>query len=312
MQLVAPDRLHERGHELGAPRELHVDACPGLLGLVAPGYETVVGDREPHRHDHHETAHDPRAHEHPALRPRDLFRPEDTEHAVNVTVLGVDACTRGWVGVVLRPDGSTAAVLDRTLPRLARQLAGSPDAPELVAVDIPIGLPRCGHRPADVAARGVLGPRRSSVFHTPVRESLLAPTHAEATAASVRLTGRGISRQAYALRKSIFDAEAFLDVATCPVVEAHPEVSFTVLLGHPPQASKKSWAGVHERLAALRHGGVRLDDLGAVGQQAGPDDVLDAAVVAWSARRVLAGAARSFPESAPRDPDTGRLVAIWA
>lgn len=229
-----------------------------------------------------------------------------------MTVLGVDACTRGWVGVILRTDGSTAAVLDRTLPRLAGQLAGTPDDPELVAVDIPIGLPRDGHRPADIAARQVLGPRRSSVFHTPVREALLAPTHAEATAASVRLTGKGISRQAYALRGSIFDAEAFLDVATCPVVEAHPEVSFAVLLGRPAPASKKSWAGVHQRLAALGHAGVRLDDLGAVGAQAGADDVLDAAAVAWSARRVLAGAARSFPVTPPRDPDTGRPVAIWA
>lgn len=229
-----------------------------------------------------------------------------------MTVLGVDACRKGWVGVVLRPDGSTTAVLDRTLERLARQLAGTADEAELVAVDIPIGLPLHGHRPADVAARAVLGPRRSSVFFTPVRAALRAPTHAAATAASVRLTGKGISRQAYALREAIFDAEAFLDVAGCPVVEAHPEVSFTMLLGHPGSASKKSWAGLHQRLAALENAGVRLGDLGAVGAQAGADDVLDAAAVAWSAQRVLAGTARSFPPDAPHDPATGRPVVIWA
>ena len=50
------------------------------------------------------------------------------------------------------------------------------------------------------------------------------------------------------------------------------------------------------------------DDLGPAGL-AGADDVLDAAAGAWTARRVAAGTARSFPTDLdPAHP----LQAIWA
>jgi predicted RNase H-like nuclease len=96
------------------------------------------------------------------------------------------------------------------------------------------------------------------------------------------------------------------------VYEVHPELSLAVLLGAPAAAPKKSWAGMAERRRALNDAGLNLDDVrGEAATRAGVDDMLDAAVAAWSARRVLDGCAVIFPESAPMGPG-GRPVAIWA
>jgi predicted RNase H-like nuclease len=50
----------------------------------------------------------------------------------------------------------------------------------LITIDIPIGLPDTGSRAADHAARVAVGPRWQSVFLTPIRAALEAPTYAEA------------------------------------------------------------------------------------------------------------------------------------
>ena len=106
---------------------------------------------------------------------------------------------------------------------------------------------------------------------------LAAPDHATATTLSVELTGSGVSQQSFALRKKIFEVEAWLPEASCPVFEVHPEVSFAVLIGTPASASKKSWQGMVERRAALEAAGIRLGEVpDDVGQRAAVDDVLDA------------------------------------
>ena len=60
----------------------------------------------------------------------------------------------------------------------------------------------------------------------------------------------------------------------------------------------------------LTGAGIRLpDDLGDAGAVA-PDDVLDAAVAAWSALRIARSEAKTFP-SEPEIDERGRAVAIW-
>ncbi len=51
---------------------------------------------------------------------------------------GVDGCRAGWVVVFLRPDGDEVRV--RTIQRFADVLSAV-EAPAVVAIDIPIGLP---------------------------------------------------------------------------------------------------------------------------------------------------------------------------
>ena len=222
--------------------------------------------------------------------------------------VGIDACRGGWVAVTLASDGSTRALRAATRAEVGECL---PDAGGL-AVDMPIGLPVAGVRAADLAARKVLGPRWASVFLTPVRQALVATSHAEATAVSRDLAGRGVSQQAYALAPKMLEVERWLPTVGRPVWEVHPEVSFTVMAGRPAGAGKKTWAGMRERLAALRRGGVRLSDLGEAGTRVAVDDVLDAAAAAWSAARLLRGEAVSFPDPPEVDARTRRQVAIWA
>lgn len=223
-------------------------------------------------------------------------------------VAGVDACPGGWVVIVTDAGRLTEAVFLEVLadlPGVVPDLRG-------VGIDIPIGLPSEEPRDADLEARAFVGLRRNSVFVTPVREVLLCRTHAEATRTSVDLTGRGVTQQAWRLGPKILEAEEWVDDVEFPVWEVHPEVSFAVLLGHPATSSKKKWAGMRERIQALGNAGIDLGDVGDAGKHAQVDDILDAAVAAWSAGRLVRNAGRSFPSPPPRDPATQREVAIWA
>ena len=225
-------------------------------------------------------------------------------------VVGVDGCKTGWIAVAL-PDGKDPQA--HHLPTIHALELLAPGA-EAVAIDIPIGLPTGRPRSADLLARKLLGARRSSVFLAPVRDAIEARTHALATQAAVARTGVGISRQAYALGRKILEVERWLPSAPCPVYEVHPEVSFALLLGAPARASKKTWAGMVERRSALEAAGIHLDRISegsGAAARASVDDMLDAAVAAWSAARIARGAARSFPDP-PEVDAAGNAVAIWA
>jgi predicted RNase H-like nuclease len=223
-------------------------------------------------------------------------------------VLGLDGCKTGWVAVALCGGKDPEAHYLPTIDALA-SLSATADA---VAIDIPIGLPTNGPREADLAARKLLGVRRNSVFLTPAREALEADTHARATQVAMARRGTGISQQAYALRNKILEVERWLPQSPSPVYEVHPEVSFAVLLGRPARAGKKTWAGMVERRNALEAAGITLDDIdGEATVRAAVDDMLDAAVAAWTAGRIASGTARSFPDP-PELDSSGRQVAIFA
>jgi predicted RNase H-like nuclease len=91
--------------------------------------------------------------------------------------------------------------------------------------------------------------------------------------------------------------------------EAHPEVSFRTMAGEPLAHAKKTWAGQARRRELLAKQGIVLpDSLGPAGQ-APPDDVLDAAAVAWTAHRMATGTAGSYPD--PPEIQDGARIAIW-
>ncbi len=224
-------------------------------------------------------------------------------------VLGVDACPAGWVGVALTGRCVRAVVHAQIGGLVAMAAADGP--PGTIAIDIPIGLADCSPRQADLLARTAAGRRWASVFVTPVRAALQADTYAEALAVSRALTGRGISSQAFRLRDKILQVDSWRERAPCPVVEAHPELSFAAMAGAPLSDSKSTWAGVVRRRQLLAAHGIELaGDLGLSGLRVGVDDVLDAAAVAWTATRVAAGTARRLPALAERFSD-GVDCAIW-
>ncbi len=226
-------------------------------------------------------------------------------------VVGVDGCPGGWVAI----EWDTA---ERTLtPRVYASIAALLDAHadvEAIGIDIPIGLAEGVPRGADVAARRVLGPRRSSVFPAPDPRLLGAATYAEAAALARSLSGKGITVQAF----GIFPKVAEVNRALIPdlqgrVFEVHPEVSFWALAGRPMAHAKKRPEGYEERRRLLS------DELGieiwsraearAVARPAGADDVLDAVVAAWSAHQSATGQAGQLPAH-PEVDDRGLRMEI--
>jgi predicted RNase H-like nuclease len=224
-------------------------------------------------------------------------------------VLGVDACPAGWVGVALA-GCCVRLVVHASIGGLVAMAAA--DGPlGAIAIDIPIGLADSSTRQADLLARAAAGPRWASVFVTPVRAALQADTYADALALSRELTGRGISSQAFRLRDKILQVDSWRERAPCPVVEAHPELSFAAMAGAPLSDAKSTWAGAVRRAELLAAHGIDLaGNLGLSGLRVGVDDVLDAAAVAWTATRVAAGTARRLPAEAERFSD-GVDCAIW-
>ena len=80
-------------------------------------------------------------------------------------------------------------------------------------------------------------------------------------------------------------------------MEVHPEVSLATLAGAPLTERKTSWAGAVHRRRLLAIAGIHLqDELGPAGSASVVDDILDAAIAAWTARRVARGRARSLPD----------------
>ena len=224
-------------------------------------------------------------------------------------VLGVDACKVGWVGVVVQ-DGVAAVHVAETVAALVADV--EVDGPcAVIGIDIPIGLPDTGRRRADLLAYQLVGPRRSSVFMTPVRAALEAGSHAAAVRVNRERAGEGVSAQVYGLRSKIFEVDGWVRHARRPVVEVHPEVSFARLAGGPLPDGKRTWAGAHHRRRLLAEAGIELaDEVGQAGRRAAVDDVLDAGAAAWSAARVAAGVATPLPDP-PVEHSDGWPAAIW-
>lgn len=226
-----------------------------------------------------------------------------TGPAHDVRVLGLDVAGRlGWVGVVVDGDGFVDAVVGSLVDVV--DLAGRVS---VVGVDIPIGGDPDAARRCDAEARRFVGPRGSSVFSAPPiadpGATYAATNDALATAGRPKL-----SRQAWALLPRMREAAAAAAVDD-RIIEVHPEVSFREMAVEALAWPKKSWNGqaLRRRLLA-EHGIVVPDELPAVGVVPA-DDLLDAAAVAWSARRIARGEASSLPD--PPERHAGRAVAIW-
>jgi predicted RNase H-like nuclease len=224
-------------------------------------------------------------------------------------VLGVDACKSGWIGIALS-EGKISAHCAAAIGDLVEE-ASNCGPLDVIAVDIPIGLPDTGRREADVRVRKAVGRLWASVFMTPVRPAMEAADYAAAAGLSRRLAGEGISRQAFALQPKVLQVDRWVRLAPHRVVEVHPEASFAQLAGSALQERKSTWAGAARRRQLLAGVGIDLpDDLGRAGETAAVDDVLDAAAAAWTALRVLRGQARPCPNP-PEQFSDGLASAIW-
>ena len=185
----------------------------------------------------------------------------------------------------------------RVVPTLAGVL-GDVRAGRLagVGIDMPIGLPAVpGPRACDVAARRVLGGRRSTVFPAPARCFLGRPWEEV----------RGLSKQAFHLLPKIAEVDALVDPSVQDrVFEVHPELAFARLTGAVLVDPKRTAAGRAARVAALGLPSVpRL-------RGAAVDDVLDALAVWHSTVAIVNGQANAVGDGA-RDERGLEMVIRW-
>lgn len=215
----------------------------------------------------------------------------------DLPVVGIDIGKKCWV----------AAGIDEKItwieefPSLGDLLDDIPDG-TVVGIDVPVQL-EDGWRECDAAAKRLLGTRHSTIFSVPPRAVFLEPeSAAEANELAKKLTGRGLSTQAFYLRRHVQEVLAQSDRAR--FFEIHPELSFAAMAGEPIAQPKTTWNGQMRRRRLLREQGLRIPDRLPRVSRSTPDDILDAVAVAWSARRI----ARGIAERIPAD---GAGAAIW-
>lgn len=234
---------------------------------------------------------------------------------------GVDGCRAGWA-VVLLDLQSRAAPVFKVVGDFASVL-DDPGNPDIVAVDMPIGLPDHvgpGGRGAESAVRPLLGQRQSSVFSVPSRAAIMETGYEEACRVALETSNppRKVSKQCFHLFAKIREIDALMIPALeSRIYECHPELAFRQLNGERPMGSPKKVKsrvnpeGIGERRSLLVRQGYDatfLDQPLPAG--AGRDDLIDAAVLALTAGRIARGEACSFP-SVPERDGKGLRIAIW-
>jgi predicted RNase H-like nuclease len=249
-------------------------------------------------------------------------------------VAGLDGCRGGWV-VVLVDGDLTKATAERiaTFP----ELFDREHAPRIVAVDMPIGLPRRsgprGRAPERIV-RPLLGGRQSSVFSIPSRSAVYAGVdeaipeadryrHCCTIARETSEGGKAVAKQGYHIFPKIVEIDQVLQSRKdllASIYECHPEVSFWAMnsrvpLGEPKKVKHKPHpAGLDLRRRLLEAQGFNehiMDAASAKRLKVGYDDLIDACAAAWTAMRLADGKAISFPDP-PEQDDCGLPIAIWA
>ena len=231
---------------------------------------------------------------------------------------GVDGCPAGWVIVLVPLQTQEYQELQELKAELCTDfgaLLALHPRPEIVAIDIPIGLleeRQAGGRVCDQLARRLLPGRTSSVFSPPIRHLLGATEYAQ-------VRQHGLSIQAFGILPKIHEVDALMTPAVQrQVCEVHPELAFRSLTGAPMQHNKKTRLGREERIQALerirmfrtlRH---TLDTVSARYRrsQIGLDDFLDACVLAWVAVRIANAQATCLPAEPPID-QKGLRMEMW-
>jgi predicted RNase H-like nuclease len=122
-----------------------------------------------------------------------------------------------------------------------------------------------------------------------------------------RLTGKGFSVQAWGLRGKLHEAGEYRGRGPQRLYEVHPELSFATMAGAPLPEPKNRPAGQALRRSVLAAAGLVVPDDPA--WRRATVDVLDAAAVAWTARRIAAGQAVVLPDP-PQTSEDGHQIAI--
>ncbi len=232
-------------------------------------------------------------------------------------VVGVDGCKSGWFAVRLPGRGEPEVARFSTFGELLECYA----AADLILVDIPIGLPEGpGGRECDGLARKAIGPRRSSVFSTPTRQTTQQVTkhprdYVAARSAEFEVSGRTLLKQAFEIAGKIAEVDgvvgARLTSSKPRIREIHPELCFWALGNKQTLSFHKSRPlGYMERLSILFNVENRTEDIvetsfsshwrDLISKKLMEDDILDALAAAVTGYHGY-DALKTLPEDPPCD-----------
>jgi len=230
---------------------------------------------------------------------------------------GADGCRKGWFRALR--DTATGELRFDVVSDASALLEAEP-RPDVLGLDIPIGLPEAGRRECDRSARACLGwPRMNSVFPAPIRAALAANDREEASRITQARDGRRVSAQAFAIFAKIRSVDALLLAdagARRRIREVHPEVSFWAWRGGKAiVSSKKSSAGRAQRLD-LVEGWLGAGVLNAprrtyLVRDVAHDDMQDAVAALWTATRIYEQTARTLPDEPPLDALGLRMEIVY-
>ncbi|MEP3278841.1 MAG: DUF429 domain-containing protein [Stappiaceae bacterium] len=240
----------------------------------------------------------------------------------SVTVAGVDGCRAGWIAVFWQigdPTGSKSRVFSTF-----SSLLDAEEAPQIIAVDMPIGLPEkvgAGGRGPERAVRPLLDQRQSSVFSVPSRRAVYCESYSQSCAVAYETSDppRKVSKQCFNLFPKIREIDRLMSASLeARVYEVHPELAFWRLNDETPMSlpkkvkSRPSEPGLSERQACLEKCGFSREFFEMPRPKGvGADDLLDASANSLIAARLHSGQARSFPSTFERD-SRGLRIAMWA
>ncbi len=230
-------------------------------------------------------------------------------------IAGIDGYTGGWIAVVI-DDGNFATA----------QVFSNKDLETLIElnriayaiVDIPIGLTSDSEpRNTEAAMRKFLKKRHVCVFNTPCRQALDTIDENDywlASDVNRKILGVKLTKQTFYIMEKIREADVIVQkLGQDKIREGHPEVSFKVLANDKVLnlENKKTNEGKKQRIDFLEGAGFDCANLKQHLPNHHPaklDDLLDAAVLAWSANRWKNNEHESFPSTPKKDSKNLEMV----
>ena len=219
-------------------------------------------------------------------------------------IAGVDGCQAGWIVVLWDGGADLASRLCRDFAEVMALTA------EIIAVDMPIGLPERSGRPPEREVRTRLGDRQSSVFAVPAEKAVYCTDYGEACRVNLLHSDppKKVSKQCFHLFPKMREIDAFIQPShQSRIYESHPELAFWAMNGKAPLSLPKKLRGtpyppgLDLRRSLLRCSGLPVDSLTPDYRRrdVGPDDLIDACACTLVAWRILNRRSIRFPANPP-------------
>jgi len=221
-----------------------------------------------------------------------------------VMVAGVDGCPAGWIAVLWDGGGGLTSQLCKDFAEVMALHA------QVIAVDMPIGLPEKSGRPPEREVRSRLGERQSSVFAVPSAAAIYCDDYRKACGTNLLHSDppKKVSKQCFHLFPKMREIDALIEPShQSRIYESHPELAFWVMNGEASLPLPKKMKGIpfppglDLRRALLRRNAVPVDGLKEEYRRrdVGADDLIDACACTFVAWRILTGRSIRFPANPP-------------